>query len=271
LPQPPIIVQEDAWRVVFEVWFWELTVWGWPLQAIITRCPALGIQRIVIRTGVTAIMFHFVVIVLAGALLPAVIYYDCKENRRGLVPVKAALSALFVITALLTSHPIPSYAHFLLAGLLFCLAGDIFLALPQERMFRLGLVSFLVGHVWYSIAFFTNARLSHWTIWGTLAVLTASAWVYRWLRPRLGRMNGPVLGYILIITVMVSGAWSVWGDTRLAWAGRFMILTGALCFYVSDIFVARDRFIQNEALNRVIGLPLYYVGQFFLAFSVGQL
>jgi len=216
-------------------------------------------------------MAHILVLGLAGALLPVVIYFDCREYRIGLVPAKAVLSALFVITAIMEPHAIPPYCLLLLVGLLFCMAGDIFLALPQERMFRLGLVSFLVGHVWYSIAFFANARLSHWTIWGTLGVLVASGWVYRWLRPRLGRMNGPVLAYILVITIMVSGAWSVWGDTRLAWAGRFMILTGALSFYVSDLFVARDRFVKKEALNRVIGLPLYYVGQFLLAFSVGQL
>lgn len=215
-------------------------------------------------------MFHILVLVLAAALLPAVIYYDCKKNRRWLVPTKAALSGLFVLTALVEPHPIPPYYHFLLVGLLFCLAGDLFLALPQEVMFRLGLASFLVGHVWYAIAFFANARLSAWTGWGTLVLVVAAAWVYQWLRPRLGRMKGPVLAYIVVITIMVSGAWSVWGDPRLAWTGRFMVLLGALCFYVSDIFVARDRFVKDEALNRVIGLPLYYIGQFLLAFSVGH-
>ncbi|TFG38533.1 MAG: hypothetical protein E4H39_00070 [Syntrophobacterales bacterium] len=48
-----------------------------------------------------------------------------------------------------------------------------------------------------------------------------------------------------------------------------MIFVGALCFYFSDIFVARDRFFRKEFLNRLIGLPLYYLGQFLLAFSVG--
>lgn len=30
-----------------------------------------------------------------------------------------------------------------------------------------------------------------------------------------------------------------------------------------------DRFIKKQMLNRCIGLPLYYAGQFLLAFSVG--
>jgi uncharacterized membrane protein YhhN len=213
-----------------------------------------------------------IIIVTAAAILfPILLYYEYREDRRGLLPAKTALSALFVITALVQPHPTPAYYHLLLIGLLFCLTGDVFLALPQDRMFRLGLVSFLVGHVFYIVAFFTTARVSAWTWWGTLVALIVSGWIYLWLRPRLGGMNGPVLAYIVVITVMVSGAWSIWGDARLAWAGRIMIFAGACCFYISDIFVARDRFVKRGALNRFIGLPLYYGGQFLLAFSVGQL
>ena len=52
-------------------------------------------------------------------------------------------------------------------------------------------------------------------------------------------------------------------------AGTLLVLGGALSFYFSDIFVARDRFLKNQFLNRLIGLPLYYLGQFLLAFSIG--
>ncbi|HDP24776.1 MAG TPA: lysoplasmalogenase, partial [Deltaproteobacteria bacterium] len=42
-------------------------------------------------------------------------------------------------------------------------------------------------------------------------------------------------------------------------------------FYISDIFVARNRFVKQEFINRALGLPLYYLGQFLIAFSLGQL
>jgi hypothetical protein len=48
-----------------------------------------------------------------------------------------------------------------------------------------------------------------------------------------------------------------------------MILAGAVSFYISDLFVARDRFLKDAFFNRLVGLPLYYLGQFLLAFSVG--
>jgi len=35
--------------------------------------------------------------------------------------------------------------------------------------------------------------------------------------------------------------------------------------------VARDRFVNKAAINRILGLPLYFGGQFLLAFSIGYL
>jgi uncharacterized membrane protein YhhN len=70
---------------------------------------------------------------------------------------------------------------------------------------------------------------------------------------------------------MLSGAWSVLGDSNLTRPGRIMVFAGALSFYFSDVFVARDRFLKEEFLNRLMGLPMYYTGQFLLAFSVGLL
>jgi len=217
-------------------------------------------------------MHAIVIIILAGAFLACLLCCEWREGPRGLlVSTKTALSALFVVTVLVQPHPMPAYYHLLLIGLLFCLAGDVFLALPQDGMFRLGLVSFLVGHIFYSVAFFTTSPVSVWTGWGGLVALIVSGWIYLWLRPSLGTMNIPVLAYIVVITVMVSGAGSILGDARLALAGRIMVFAGGCCFYASDIFVARDRFVKKGPLNRLIGLPLYYGGQFLLAFSVGQL
>jgi hypothetical protein len=35
--------------------------------------------------------------------------------------------------------------------------------------------------------------------------------------------------------------------------------------------VARQRFVAPAFANRLYGLPLYYLGQFLLAFSVGRI
>lgn len=70
---------------------------------------------------------------------------------------------------------------------------------------------------------------------------------------------------------MVVGACTVLGDRWLTVSGKMMVFWGAVSFYFSDVFVARDRFLRPEFFNRLIGLPLYYCGQFLLAFSAGFL
>lgn len=216
-------------------------------------------------------MTSILIIIFAAILLFGLFYFENKENRKGILPTKTALSSLFIFAVLVQQHPIIRYYHFILLGLIFCLVGDVLLALPQKKMFLFGLISFLLGHVFYILSFFYVAPISQWTWMGSIIVIVISAWVYLWLKPHLGKMKIPVLLYVIVITIMVSGACSILGEPSLALPGRIMVFAGALSFYFSDIFVARDRFLKKEILNRLIGLPMYYTGQFLLAFSVGIL
>jgi len=216
-------------------------------------------------------MLNVLIIVCAAILLAGLLYCENRKDRKGLLPTKSALSLLFILAVLVQPHPISGYYHFLLVGLVFCLGGDVFLALPQKKMFLFGLVSFLLGQISYIFAFFSVAQASQWSWIGLLTGSVISCWVYFWLRPHLGPMKLPVLLYVIVITIMFSGAWSVLGDSNLTRPGGIMVFAGALSFYFSDIFVARDRFLKEEFLNRLIGLPMYYTGQFLLAFSVGLL
>jgi len=216
-------------------------------------------------------MQNTVIIIAAAVLLAGLLFFEKNENQKGKLPTKTILSCLFILTALLQPHLFSEYFYILLIGLIFCLGGDVFLALPQQRMFLFGLVSFLLGHVCYVICFFYVADLNPWT-WGGGAIgLAISGLVFFWLRPHLGTMLVPVIAYIIVITAMVIGAFTVLGDTRLPSTGRFLVIFGAVSFYISDLFVARDRFLKTEFSNRLLGLPLYYTGQFLLAFSVAYI
>jgi len=214
-------------------------------------------------------MLNVIITLAAAIFLAGLLYYEKAIHLKGKLPTKTVLSCLFIFTALVQPHPIPEYYYLLLVGLIFCLGGDVFLALPRERMFLFGLVSFLMGHVFYVICFFYLAELSLWTWIGAGISLAVSGGVFFWLRPHLGSMLIPVSAYIVVITVMLVGAWTVLGDDGVEFSGRLLVFIGAVSFYISDLFVARDRFLKTEFTNRLLGLPLYYFGQFLLAFSVG--
>jgi uncharacterized membrane protein YhhN len=214
-------------------------------------------------------MINIFVVVFAAGLLAGLLYFEKKEALKAKRVVKTALSFLFIFTAVVQPHPIFLYYRFLLMGMIFCLGGDVFLALPGKKMFLYGLVSFSLGHVFYGVAFFYTAGINQWTGAGLAISLLAGGGVFLWLRPHLGSMKIPVIFYMLVITAMVVGAWSVVGAGELKPAGRLAAFVGALGFYVSDVLVARQRFLKTEFVNRLIGLSLYYGGQFLLAFSVG--
>ena len=214
-------------------------------------------------------MFNFLIILLAAGLLAGLLYCEKRGSLRAKLAVKTVLSSLFIFAVLVQPHRVFSYYLFLLIGLIFCLGGDIFLALPQEKMFTFGLFSFLLGHIFYVTGFFYVAQMNFWTVVGLALSLIISGGVFLWLRPHLGSFRIAVIFYIFVITFMVIGAWSVMGDAKLWLTGRITVFIGALSFYFSDVFVARNRFVKAEFRNRLIGLPLYYLGQFLLAFSVG--
>jgi uncharacterized membrane protein YhhN len=182
---------------------------------------------------------------------------------------KSLLSAIFVFTALTTPHLNPSYSRLIVIGLVFCLAGDVCLVFNSRKAFLAGLSVFLLGHLVYVGAFFSIAGVNVWSMISLAVAGTLSAIVFTWLKPHLGSMKGPVIAYVVTITVMVAGAGSVAGVNHFSAAGRWLVAGGAIFFYLSDLFVARHQFVKDAFLNRAAGLPLYYLGQFFLAFSVG--
>ena len=214
-------------------------------------------------------MIDTIIILVAVFLLVVLLYRTKHRGTTAILISKSLLSALFVLTAILQPHPVPVFYYLILAGLIFCLMGDVFLALPQEKMFTPGLGAFLTGHVFYIIAFNSLTGFNQWFSWQPLVVVIISAAVFIWLWPRLDHMRLPVFLYVVVITIMVAGAWAVYRFSGCALIGQVFILGGAVLFYLSDLFVAVDRFVKEGYLNRLIGLPLYYLGQFLLAFSVG--
>jgi uncharacterized membrane protein YhhN len=201
-------------------------------------------------------MTEILILAAAAPLLAGLLFFEKRESTRGLLLTKPFLSALFVVTALTGPQADPGYFRWILAGLLLCLAGDVLLIFFfSKKLFLAGLVFSLAGTGtanWIAIAF----------------ILAVSGVVFTWLRPYLGKMLVPVIAYITIITVMVIGAVSLMENGTRAFPGRALALAGAILFYLSDIFVARQRFATRNWFNRAVGLPLYFTGQFLIAFSI---
>lgn len=211
-------------------------------------------------------------LLLAFPFVAGLLYAEYRDSRRGMLLTKPIASALFV--AALFSQPYSSAPFFwlLLAGLILCWIGDVSLIFFfDKRLFLLGLLSFLLGHVMYAIAFFTRGGLQT-TTWIALPLIAIfSGYIFTRFRPHLGKMLGPVTAYIVVISLMLLGAAGLAGNPALPLANRLMTGFGAFSFYISDIFVARQRFVRPAFVNRFFGLALYYLGQFLIALAAGGL
>ncbi|MCB2190925.1 MAG: lysoplasmalogenase [Deltaproteobacteria bacterium] len=204
----------------------------------------------------------------AVLLLPGLLWAEREQRPGRVLAFKAPLSALFVLSALVLPHAQSSYFYLVLIGLILGLIGDVFLALKGDAPFKAGLVSFLLGHIAYVIAFAGLTSPSGWFRPGFLAICAVSGLVFLWLRPSLGKMLAPVLAYVVVITLMLLAAEAAVFNLALPRQPAWLIFGGALAFYFSDLCVARDRFKKPGWDNRLMGLPLYYGGQFAFAWSV---
>lgn len=207
-------------------------------------------------------MVELVLISMIGGALAGLLRAVRVGDREAEVVSKTAASLTFVVLGAVAWKSGDPVATWLVAGLALCAAGDVLLI--WERTFDLGLVSFLLGHVAYIAAFHAALPVSTWTRWILAPVALVSVGALAWLWPHLGRRRVPVGAYVLVITLMVWGAIAATTGGAL---GR-MIAVGAVLFYLSDLTVARDRFVHRDFLNRAAGLPMYYAAQILIALSV---
>lgn len=191
---------------------------------------------------------------------------DRQESRRGVMLFKPLASTAFVAAGLFALDTPTPYAVAILVGLALSWWGDVLL-IPKSKpkVFQLGILAFLLGHVAYSVAFVARGVDTAATA-GTLLVLAIVAiGVVRWLWPHApSDMRVPVVAYIAVISAMVALAVGTW-----AAHGQPAIVVGAVMFYVSDLSVAMDRFVRSSFVNRLWGLPCYFIAQLVLAWTIG--
>lgn len=207
-----------------------------------------------------------IAIALVLGLLVAALLVATKLGRRSLDWVlKPSAAACFVAAGWLAGALDSTWGRALFAGLVLAACGDVLLIGKSKRAFLAGLVSFLLGHVAFAIAFALRGIDVTWTLAVALALAMVAAPILRWLWPHLEpKLRAPVVAYVLVITSMVAlaaGTFAARGDAR--------IVAGAIAFYVSDLAVARERFVAPGFANRAFGLPLYFGGQLVLASTPG--
>jgi uncharacterized membrane protein YhhN len=173
--------------------------------------------------------------------------------------------------------PLAWFGQAIVAGLVLGAIGDACLLAAGKRWFLVGLASFLLGHLAYVAGIAQIAPVERWLPdAGALAAIPVAIGlvVLARLWPRIrgsGVMRLAVPAYVVTICVMAIAAIAVARGTALPPANRCRLVTGACLFFVSDLSVARDRFMAKGFANKLWGLPTYYAGQLLIAWTLAGL
>jgi uncharacterized membrane protein YhhN len=160
----------------------------------------------------------------------------------------------------------PRYHGLLCAGLLWSLAGDVFLMLPGD-WFVAGLASFLAAHLCYIAAFTRDTPR-----WGpaVLAVpyVAALGLLLALLWPHLGLLRTAVVLYGTALAAMAwlaAARWSVRRTVPTASAAA-----GGALFMTSDGALAIDRFAAPFSAATVVVMVTYVAAQWLIVQSLRE-
>jgi uncharacterized membrane protein YhhN len=205
-------------------------------------------------------------IIVCASAVACLLVAEWAEARFVKAAAKMSAASAFLAMALARGALESTYGQLLLAGLVLCWIGDAcLLSSGRSTGFLAGIAAFLLGHLVYAIAFYqlgldTIALLGAALILGALAAVTL-----RWLRPHVpDDFRIAVFCYVGVISLMVATSFAAWAN-----GASIVLAIGAFGFAISDVFVARDRFVTKSFVNPGLGLPAYFGSQMLLAYSAG--
>ncbi|MBL8324619.1 MAG: lysoplasmalogenase [Rubrivivax sp.] len=151
--------------------------------------------------------------------------------------------------------------RWVLVGLWLSLAGDVALLWPKEG-FLPGLVSFLLAHLAYLVAFTRRQRLAAWWPAFLAYALVAGLVLARLWAGVPAALQAPVVAYVLCLASMAAQAAVLW--RRAEPRGLVLALGGAL-FVASDALLATNKFAGPLPLANLWILTTYWSAQWCIA------
>jgi uncharacterized membrane protein YhhN len=150
---------------------------------------------------------------------------------------------------------------FPITALIFGWIGDILLLRKdREIYFKLGLSSFLLGHIFYIITFIKclgNLNITALAVSIPLAILLGII-TFRFIKPTR-KMTNPVIIYTIVIETACLLALQIF-ISNLNFAGALIFL-GYLFFLVSDLILSYYAFRMLKRLGAVFIMSFYMIAQ----------
>lgn len=218
-------------------------------------------------------------LVLSGLILQSLfIKSEFDEKMKAAVVLKGTASLMFVLLGIyLMPSRITMYGDFILKGLIFGMFGDILLNLrylvPKQKaasVFGLGVLSFIVGHVFYVFALIDLGG-NNILLWALLITIIISILVILLMKKHFPfeKKYIRVFSYIYIIVVVAMFSSAIALMIVKGYSIKYTsFLVGAFLFLVSDIFTVYYSFIEETRLQKALNLYTYYLAQILIALTL---
>jgi alkenylglycerophosphocholine/alkenylglycerophosphoethanolamine hydrolase len=160
-------------------------------------------------------------------------------------------------------------------GILFSLIGDVLL-LSKDRLFLPGLFAFLLTHISYIIGFSLEVSSPGvWDIFLAMMIVLSAVRILQRLIPSL-RLRGlsnlvlPVTLYGLVISTMLFFAMRTLALPNWQSNATALVGLGAFLFYISDLLLVWNRFVNPIKNGRLLNIVAYHLGQIALIVGVAM-
>ena len=196
------------------------------------------------------------------ALISAIITMYAKMRENNLLQYifkPLTMSAIISLAILNVSSPPAFYQKMIITGLIFSTVGDVFLI--DSKRFIQGLLSFLLAHICFIIAFFSTPNLP-----SLIFYLAYIAFFLSILWKHLDNLKIPVIVYSLALALMSWFALSRYfglNDHKSLFA-----FLGSVSFVASDSLLAFNKFKSSFPLAEILILSTYFLAQWLIALSV---
>ncbi|MCZ2102375.1 MAG: lysoplasmalogenase [Chitinophagales bacterium] len=199
---------------------------------------------------------YFTIFYLLIFIANIIVLYVITDYRMVAKPMILGSLLGFYIGNVINQSPI------FMLGMVFALMGDIFLMVNNEVFFAIGLGSFLLMQILYSVEFLKDVDFYWKRDWIPMSVIYGIGIIFfTWVAGSLGSLMWPVFIYMLAITTMVGFAWLRKKGT--VWYRE--VVAGALLFLTSDAWLGLSKFgvIESDHSGLVV-MVTYMLAQYLI-------
>lgn len=207
------------------------------------------------------IYFILLIILLLSALIPKL--YDHYIIFKTLTSI--CFMIITIINIYISNTP---HRYLLLFPILFCMIGDIFLAIYNRynKCFKLGLISFLIAHCYFV---YNMCQILPFKLINIIFPIIMVILVYILNNKQIINLKEKstyCLIYAFFVSLLLSKAFDIYLNHFNIQA--YLLLIGSILFFISDFILLFMYFKKRTKILHLLNLLTYYLAIYFFTIII---